>query len=57
MHRGLRWRSLKERDYLTEIGVDGKLILKWIVKEQGGKLLNGLMQLMAETSDEFLLTF
>jgi hypothetical protein len=33
MHRGFCWRGLKERDYLKDIGVDGKLISKWIVKE------------------------
>jgi hypothetical protein len=41
MHRGFCWRSLKERDYSKEIGVDGKLILKWIVKEQDGRSWNG----------------
>ena len=45
---------MKESGYLKETGVDGKLILKWIVKELGGRSLNGLMQLMVETSDELL---
>jgi hypothetical protein len=31
MHTVIRWRSVKEREKLEDIGVDGKIILKWIL--------------------------
>jgi hypothetical protein len=29
---GVWWGGLMERDYLKDISVDGKIILKWILK-------------------------
>jgi hypothetical protein len=37
MHVGLWWGNLWERDHLKDIGVDGRIILKCILKEIGWK--------------------
>lgn len=36
MHPGFWWGSLSERDHLEDLGVDGKIFLKWIFKKWGG---------------------
>jgi hypothetical protein len=33
VHAGFCWGDLKERDHLEDIGVDGIMIQKWILKE------------------------
>ena len=33
MHTEFWWGNLKERDRLKYLGVDGKIILKWIIKK------------------------
>jgi len=33
MHTGLWWGNLKERDYLQDTGVEGKITFKWILKK------------------------
>jgi hypothetical protein len=33
VHTGFWWRDLRERDHLEDLGVDGRIILKWIFKK------------------------
>jgi hypothetical protein len=33
MHREFWWGNLKPRDYLEDLGVDGRIILKCILRE------------------------
>jgi hypothetical protein len=35
VHTGFRWGNLRERDHLEDLGLDGRMILKWDV-ELGG---------------------
>jgi hypothetical protein len=36
MHEGCRWRNLKEGNPSEDPGLDGSIILKWIVKRWDG---------------------
>ena len=33
---GFRWGNLRERDYLNDVGIDGKIILKLMFKKWDG---------------------
>jgi hypothetical protein len=32
MHRELKWGNLKERKHFKDLGVEGKIIIKWIIR-------------------------
>jgi hypothetical protein len=36
VHTGFWWANLRERDNLEDHGLDGRVILKWIKKWDGG---------------------
>jgi hypothetical protein len=31
LHTGVWWRNLQKRDHLEDLGIDGRIILKWIL--------------------------
>jgi hypothetical protein len=35
-YTGVWWGDLEEREHLGDIGIDGKIIIKWIIKAGGG---------------------
>jgi hypothetical protein len=44
----------KERDHLGKIGVDGRIILKWILEKYAGKLWTGFFWLRIGSSNGLL---
>jgi len=36
MHTGLWWGHLRDRDHLEDVGLDVRIILKWISKQYVG---------------------
>jgi hypothetical protein len=30
IHTGFWWENLKERDHIEDLGLDGRMILKWV---------------------------
>jgi hypothetical protein len=43
VHRGFWWGNMWERDYLQDLGVDGKRMLIWNFKKWDGKAWTGLI--------------
>ena len=35
MHTGFWWRNLREREHSEDPGVDGRIILRWIIRKWG----------------------
>jgi hypothetical protein len=50
MHTGFWWGNLKERGHIEDPHVDERVILKWIVEEQNGRVWTGLRRLRMGTS-------
>jgi hypothetical protein len=46
--------SVKGRDHSEELGVDGKILLAWILGKQGGKVWTGFVWLRIGTSGRLL---
>ena len=40
MHKGWKWENLKQRDYLEEVELDGRIILKIDLKIIGLQIVN-----------------
>jgi hypothetical protein len=38
VHTGFWWGGLRERGHLEDLGIDGRLILKWIIKNWDGDM-------------------
>jgi len=45
VHTWFCWGDLRERDHLEDLGVDGRIILKWIFKKWDGETLTGMIRL------------
>jgi hypothetical protein len=50
MHTEFLWRNLKERDYLEGVGINGRIILKWISKKWDRRAWAGFIWLGIKTS-------
>jgi hypothetical protein len=49
MRRGFWWGDLEERNHLENLGIDGRIILKWIFKRGVRRAWTGLVWLRRET--------
>jgi hypothetical protein len=49
MHTTFWLKSLKGRDYSDNLGIDGRIILKWILMKQHGRAQAGLIWLRMVT--------
>jgi hypothetical protein len=43
VHTVFWWENLRERDYLKDPGVDGRIILRWIFRKLNAKAWTGLI--------------
>jgi hypothetical protein len=54
VHTGFRWGDLTERYHLQDLGIDGRIILKWIFKKRNGEARTGLVCLRIGTGGGLL---
>lgn len=54
MHKDFWWANLKERYYLEDLGVDGRTLLKWTLKNKDRLAWTVLIWLMVGTSVGFV---
>jgi hypothetical protein len=45
IHTGFWWGDLRRRDHLKDMGIDGRMILKWIFKKWDGEAWTRLLWL------------
>jgi hypothetical protein len=43
VYTGFWWKSMKERDHLEDSGIDGRIILRWIIRKWNVRALTGSM--------------
>ena len=48
------WGDLKERDHLEDLGVDWRIILKWVFRKWDGETWTGLIWIWIETGGGLL---
>ena len=51
VHRGFWLGELKERHHLEDLGIDGRIVLKWIFKKWNGEPWTGFIWLRIGTGD------
>jgi len=54
VYTGYRWGNLRERDRFEDLGLYGRIILKWILRKWGVRTWAGLMWLRIGTGGEHL---
>jgi hypothetical protein len=54
VHRGIWWENLREKDHLKDLGVNGRIILKWIFKMWNREAWTGFIWLRTGTSGGLL---
>ena len=54
VHTGALWKQLRKRDHMEDLGEDGRIILKNILKIWVGRALTGLIWLRGGTSGRLL---
>jgi hypothetical protein len=52
--QGFCWESLKKRDHVQDLNVDGRTILIWIFRKWFGKAWTGLIWLRIEACGRLL---
>ena len=50
MHTGFWWGNLKERYQLEDLGIDGRIVLKWILNKLDWRVWSGLIWLRIGTT-------
>jgi hypothetical protein len=49
VHTGSWWGDLRKRGHLEDLGIDGRIILKWIFRKWDGEAWTGLLWLRIVT--------
>jgi len=53
-YTGFRWGNLRERDHLEDAGIDGRMILRWILRKCDVEIWTGSSWLRIGTGDGLL---